>query len=100
MSILSVRIDEEIEKKLNKVLESRKIQDKSVYIRQLLSKGLQEDLIEIFCQQFKKGKISLWKAAQTLDLSLREIMVEIESRDIYIFDEKALEIDMEFVKSD
>ena len=97
MTTLSVRIDKEIEDKLNLLLKLRKINDKSAYIRKLLSRSLQEDLIDDYCIQIQKGKISLWKGAEMLGLSLREMMNETRKRKITIYDEEALEIDLKFV---
>jgi len=99
MSVLSVRLDKEIEDKLNLLLHIKKIQDKSTYIRGLLSKSLQGELIEYYCDQIKIGKISLWKAAELLGLSLREMMIEVGKRNIALFDEKALRIDLEFANT-
>ena len=96
MSILSVRLDKETEDKLNLLLKIRKIQDKSAFIRGLLSKSLQEELIEHYCDQIKIGKISLWKAGELLGLHLREMMIEIGKRKITLFDEKSLRLDLEF----
>ena len=99
MSVLSVRLDKEIEDKLNLLLSIRKIQDKSTYIRGLLSISLQRELIEYYCDQIKIGKISLWKAAELLGLSLREMMIEVGKRNITLFDEKALRLDLEFANT-
>ena len=96
MSILSVRIDKDIEEKLNLILDLKKIQDKSAYIRKLLSKSIQTDIIEDFCQQVKNGKISLWKAAESIGISLRAMMAEIGKREIILYDEQALDIDLKF----
>ena len=96
MSILSVRIDKEIEEKIKLLLEMRKIQDKSSYIRKLLSKALQEDLIDDYCKQVQKGQITLWKAAELSGLSLRQMMDEVGKRNIILYDEKALENDLRF----
>ncbi|MHA1720671.1 MAG: UPF0175 family protein [Promethearchaeota archaeon] len=96
MTVLSVRLDKDIESKLNLLLKIRKIQDKSTYIRGLLSKSLQNELIEYYCNQVKIGKISLWKAAELSGLSLREMMIEIGNRKITLFDDKALKYDIEF----
>ncbi len=96
MPILSVRLDKEIEDKINLLIKIRKIQDKSAFIRGLLSKSLQEELIEHYCDHVKIGKISLWKAGELLGLSLREMMIEIGKRKITLFDEKALILDLKF----
>jgi predicted HTH domain antitoxin len=97
MSILSVRLDKEIEKKLQHLLKLRKINDKSAYIRQILDKSLQADLIEQYCQKIKDRTITIWKAAQLLDISLRQMLVELKHRGISSYSEEALESDIDFM---
>ncbi len=97
MSILSVRIDEEMEQKLQHILNARKIQDKSAYIRQILDHSLQADLIEIYCQKIKEQTITTWKAAEVLKISLRKMMTELKNREISNYSEEALDHDILFM---
>ena len=78
MSVLSVRIDKELEEKLKFLMEKQKIIDKSAY----------------------KKHLSIWKAAELAKMSLRGIMGELAKRDVKIYDEAALQEDLTFVKKD
>ena len=70
MSVLSVRIDSELEEKLRYLIEKRKIVDKSEYVRQLLEKSLFKDLIDFLCEEVKLQRMSAWKAAEIAKVSL------------------------------
>ena len=96
MAILSVRLDDEIDKKLKLILELRKIQDKSAYVRRILLKSIQEDIIEDYCQRIKDAKITMWKAAEIIGISLREMMNEVGKREIILYNEEAMEQDFKF----
>ena len=97
MSILSVRLDEETEKKLQHLLKLRKINDKSAYIRQILDRSLQDELIELYCQKIKNRSTTIWKAAQIINISLRQMLVELKKRGISSYSEEALESDVDFM---
>lgn len=51
MGVLSVRLDPELEEKLQFLMEKRKIVNKSAYIRHLIFKSLTEDLIDYLCNE-------------------------------------------------
>ena len=98
MGVLSVRLDEELEKIINYLLEKRKIQDKSAYIRQLLNKSIKEDLIDFLCDEVKLKRMSAWKAAEISKISLRAFLHELAKREIVQYDTTALEEDLKFVQ--
>ncbi len=98
MSVLSVRIDSEIEEKLRFLMEKRKIIDKSAYIRQLIQKSLHKDLVDYLCDEVKSQRMSAWKAAEMAKISLIEILKELSQRNIFSYDETALREDLEFAK--
>ena len=98
MGVLSVRLDEDIEKKINFLMEKMKIQDKSAYIRHLLSESLTSELIELLCLEIRNKRISAWKAAKTANISLRAMLYELAKRDIYTLDEQALQEDFDFAR--
>ncbi len=97
MSVLSVRIDKELEEKLKLLMEKQKIIDKSSFIRRLLDESVQEKLIDILCKEVKRKNISAWKAAELAQMSLRGIMHELAKRDVKTYDEVSLEQDLAFV---
>lgn len=98
MTVLSVRLDEEIEKQLQFVMSKLKLQDKSAIVRQLLANSLQEKILDITCNEVKLGNMSAWKAAQISNVSLYKILEELYKRNIEIYDEKAFLEDFEFMR--
>ncbi|MBU7014577.1 MAG: UPF0175 family protein [Theionarchaea archaeon] len=70
---LSIRPTEEIEKKLEKLIEIEKM-EKSVLIRKLLDIGVDEELKNCALRLFKERKVTLAKAAEIADVSIREMM--------------------------
>lgn len=100
MSVLSVRIDKELEEKLKFLMEKQKIVDKSAYIRKLLDESIKEELLDFLSKEIESKNLSIWKAAELAKMSLRGIMVELAKRDVKIYDEAALQEDLTFVKKD
>lgn len=96
MTVLSVRLDKDLEKKLDFLMNKLKIQDKSAYIRQLLEKSFSEEIINILSEEVGEGRISAWKAADIADVSLRKFLKELKERNIPGYDEQALEEDLNF----
>ena len=98
MAILSVRLDEELEKRLNYLLTKRKITDKSAYIRQILDKALHSEVLDVLTQAIKDRQMSIWKAAEIAQITLRQMMYELAKRNVSIYDEGAFQQDLEFLK--
>jgi len=96
MKILSVRIDDDLERKLSFLLKKLKVIDKSTYIRQLLEKSLSEEMIEMLCNEVSKKNISAWKAAEIAGISLRKMLYELKNQYPSGYDEQALKKDLEF----
>jgi predicted HTH domain antitoxin len=96
MGVLSVRLDDELESKLDFLMKKLKIVDKSSYIRQLLDNSLSEEMIKILCKQVEEKKISAWKAAEIADISLRKMLHELKKRKSSGYDEQSLREDLEF----
>ena len=96
MGVLSVRLDDELESKLDFLMKKLKIVDKSTYIRQLLDNSLSEEMIKILCKQVEEKKISAWKAAEIADIPLRKMLYELKKRKSSGYDEQSLREDLEF----
>lgn len=96
MGVLSVRLDKDLEKKLDFIMKQRKIIDKSAYIRQLIDKSLKDDLIDYLCNEVGARKLSGWKAAEISQISLRAILSELAKRGHINYDESAFEEDLKF----
>ena len=50
MGVISVRLDDELESKLNYLMKKLKLVDKSTYIRHLLNNSLSEEMIKVLCK--------------------------------------------------
>jgi predicted HTH domain antitoxin len=100
MSVLSVRIDKELEEKLKFLMEKQKIVDKSAYIRKLLDESIEEELLDFLSKEIEKKQISIWKAAELAKIPLRRMMHELAKRDVKTYDEAALQEDLDFVKKE
>ncbi|MHA1325532.1 MAG: hypothetical protein ACTSRL_22285 [Candidatus Helarchaeota archaeon] len=100
MTVLSVRLDPELEEKLHFIMAKRKIVDKSAYVRQLLSKSVTEDLLNYLCEEVKAHRISAWFAAKTAKISLRTMLKELACREISLYDDSSLAEDLMFALSE
>ena len=96
MKVLSVRLDEEIERKLGILMEKLKIIDKSTYIRQLLEKSLSEELLRLLCKEVGEKQISAWKAAEIAGISLRKMLYKLKEYNTSGIDEISLKEDIKF----
>ncbi len=96
MSVLSVRLDPELEEKLQFLLSKRKINDKSAYIRRLLDKSIANDLLDYLSEEVRKKRLSAWKAAEIAKISLRAMLQELALRNVMTVDEYSLEEDLQF----
>ena len=99
MTVISVRIDDEIEKKLNFIMRKKKAVDKSTMIRQILAESLENEIIEILCLEVKNRKISTWQAASIAEIPLRKMLDEIAKRNIMTYDEIAFDDDLDFLRN-
>ncbi|MHA1292534.1 MAG: UPF0175 family protein [Promethearchaeota archaeon] len=70
---LSIVIPSEMNKELEKLQKILKM-DKSTMIRHLLSKSIYEIKIETMLEEYKKGKLSLGKAAELAGVNLWEFI--------------------------
>ncbi|MHA1637318.1 MAG: UPF0175 family protein [Candidatus Thorarchaeota archaeon] len=98
--VSSVRLDPEIESKLAMLMKTKKIVDKSAYIRQLISRSLTQDLIEYLAGEVKAKRMSAWNAASMAGIPLRSMLKELSERGISTYDEKALAEDLKFIDSE
>ena len=97
--VLSVRIDKELESKLELLMKAKKIVDKSAYIRQLISKSLTYDLLDYLSEEVNAYRMSAWRAAKLAGISLRAMMKELSERGVESYGEREFEEDLLFSKS-
>jgi len=79
--VLSVKIDKDRLKMLEEIAREEE-SDRSTVARKLLDMGIKNWKIERAIKSFSKGKISLWKAAETAGVSLREFIDILNDRKI------------------
>ncbi len=84
MALISTRIPEDIEKELIWYANKEKI-GRTIALRKILDKGLKEIKLEHALDLYKKGKVTLWKAATIAGLSLWEIMDIVRERKIPMY---------------
>jgi len=91
--IISIRPTEEIERKLGRLIGIEKT-EKSALIRRILDIGIDEELKKHALELFRDKKVSLAKAAEIADISVREMMDLIKEKGI------SLHISIEDIRED
>jgi len=84
MALISTRIPDELEKELEWYANKENI-GKTIALRKVLDKGLKEIKLEHVLEQYKKGKITLMKAAEMSDMPLWEILDIVRDRRIPLY---------------
>ena len=96
--VMSVRIPDDLEKSLLEFSE-KESKPTSEVIRELLKKGLKEKRIELALDLYKKGEVTLWKAATIADVSLWKMIEELKERKIEIqYGQRELEEDLKVLE--
>jgi len=70
---ITTRVPDDIEKKIENISRVEHL-DKSTVVRRLLSKAVQEWLIENALEQYRDGKITIGKAANMVGIPIREMI--------------------------
>ncbi len=81
MALISTRLPEELEKELDWYAKKEKI-GKTIALRQVLDKGLRGIKMDYALDQYRKGKITLMKAAEISDISLWEMIDAVREQRI------------------
>ena len=82
-----VTVTTRIEKDLAQIIDEiakKEGMDRSTVIRRFLTQAAKEWLIEKNLKDYEQGKITLWQAATTCDMSLWEMIEEAKKREIYV----------------
>ena len=80
---LSIVIPSEMNVDLEKLQKILKM-DKSTVIRHLLSKSIREVKLETFLNEYRKGKLSLGKAAESAGVNLWEFIEQCRKNQIQL----------------
>jgi predicted HTH domain antitoxin len=76
-------------------LAVRKGVDRSAVLRSFLLSALKEHNIDEALERYQEGKITLWEAARACDLSLWEMVQEVQERHVHCsYEVKELEKDL------
>ena len=81
MGVISVRPAPDLERKIKKLMEFEKA-DKSSIVRRALEKGLNEELKRLALNLYIERKVSLAKAAEIAEISIRDMIELIKERGI------------------
>ena len=81
MGVISVRPTPDLERKIKKLMEFEKV-DKSSIVRRALEKGLNEELKRLALNLYVERKVSLAKAAEIAEISIRDMIELIKERGI------------------
>ena len=81
MKNLTVRVEEETFRDIEALTKLEKC-DKSTVTRKLLSMGLREMKKKHAISLYREGKCTLWKAAQTASVPLREMIETLKAEKI------------------
>ncbi len=81
MSLVSTRLPQDMNKEIERYAEKEQV-GKTVALRKILEKGLKEVRVEHALEEYREGKITLWKASEMARLSLWEMMDLIKERGI------------------
>ncbi len=70
---ITTRVPDDIEKIIENISRIEHL-DKSTVVRRLLTKAVKEWLIENALEQYRDGKITIGKAADMVDIPIREMI--------------------------
>jgi predicted HTH domain antitoxin len=79
---VTTRLDDKYVDRIDE-MAARKGIDRSALLRLFLVNSLEEQTIRDALEEYKSGAITLWEAAQHCNLSLWEMIKEIEKAHIY-----------------
>jgi predicted HTH domain antitoxin len=92
---LTTRASKELARKIEELAKKEQV-DKSTIIRKLLKEAVERKSLEDAIEQYKKGKLSLWKAARNAGVSLWEMIDVLAKEGVYFdYDREALGEDLE-----
>jgi predicted HTH domain antitoxin len=98
LQTVTARLPRKTLKEIERIAEKEKV-DRSELIRRLLDAALRERRIEEALEAYREGRVTLWKAAEMAELSLRTMMELTKENKIPIpYTLEDLERDLEYVK--
>ena len=80
---ITTRVDDEYVKRIDE-MAARKGVDRSALLRSFLLFALQEHTLREALEKYQEGKVTLWEAADQCNLSLWEMIHEIQQRHVHL----------------
>ncbi|AGK62248.1 hypothetical protein Asulf_02296 [Archaeoglobus sulfaticallidus PM70-1] len=93
MTVISVRATPDLERKIKKLMEFEK-SDKSSIVRKAIERGINEELKKFALMLYVERKVSLAKAAEIAEISVRDMLELIKEKGV------SLNITVEDLKRD
>lgn len=81
MGVVSARLPPEMEREIEWYARKERV-GRTIAIRKVLDKGLKEIKLEHALEEYRKGKITLWKAASVAGVSLWEMLDIVKEKRI------------------
>ncbi|MHA1665245.1 MAG: UPF0175 family protein [Candidatus Njordarchaeales archaeon] len=97
-SIVTSRIPKELLEKIMLLAKEAKV-DRSTIIRKILERGLREELIEYAIRKIQNSELTLWKAAELINISLWDLIDEIRKRKVILYDIEDALNDLEAIEN-
>ena len=95
MEVISARVPEELAEALREIEREEKA-DRATVVRKLLARAIEEWRVERALMLYRRGRVTLWRAARLAGVTLREMM-ELAAREgiQFQYSERDLEEDIE-----
>ena len=92
---LSVRVPEDEARHLERLAAEAGL-ERSVLLRRALRRGSREVLFELAAEAYRRGEVSLSRAAEIADLSLRELILRLPDAQLELaYDAEDLRVDLQ-----
>lgn len=95
VEVISTRVPKEIAEALREIEREEKA-DRATVVRKLLARAIEEWRVERALRLYRRGRVTLWRAARLAGVTLREMM-ELAAREgiQFQYSERDLEEDIE-----
>ncbi|KXB02108.1 hypothetical protein AKJ43_02465 [candidate division MSBL1 archaeon SCGC-AAA261D19] len=78
---VTTRVPDDIEREIRRISKFERL-EKSAVVRRLLSKAIEDWRIDHALEEYKRGKVTLWMAAKSAGVSLRQMMALAAQKEI------------------
>lgn len=100
MTVVSARVSPEMKKEIEWYAKKEKV-GKTVALRKILERGLKEVRTEHALEEYRDGKITLWKASDVAGLPLWEMIELVKKKEVpLLYTLKGVKEDINAVSED